>query len=273
MSGSFSGADVELLRQLSRSLSQGAEQLHAIAGRLEPRITSLSWRGMDADRFRATWSENLVPSLMNAVGALRDASGLANNNANQQAEASGAGGLFHSASSSLEHEYTRVPESTVWPGQRYTTVPGSIVWPGQLPADLAWVATRQALDQNLPGFGFSYGDVGALIPGASAVLDVRALADKLQQGKMPIHELVDTVAGGLRSVKAPIALQPVLYGAGVGIGVWNTAIQEAEKTDFSGAAATTTFAYIADHPGDALNAAASAVVDALPRIVKNFTFW
>ena len=90
MASGFFGADVEQLRQLSRSLAQHAEELQSIRARLGSRVEAVSWLGPDADRFRGDWNERLAVSLSAAARALNEASNQAETNARQQEQASGS---------------------------------------------------------------------------------------------------------------------------------------------------------------------------------------
>jgi hypothetical protein len=96
---------------------------------------------------------------------------------------------------------------------------------------------------------------------------VRDIADSLQQGTVPVHDLVDVAAGGLRSTPNPIA-----YGAGVAVGMWNTVVEQAEKADFPNTWSTN-LDYIATNPLGALQGAGEGIISGLPEIVKNFTWW
>lgn len=249
MAGSFFGADVDQLRQLSRSLAQNAEQIQAITSRLSPRVDSTRWHGPDADRFRGEWNEHLVAGLNAAARALGDASGLAEGNARQQEQASGASASTASAAGNTSASPTS-PES------------GPVI-----SKSFVWDVTRDAVNTHIPGTEWSYGQIGGFIPGADKVLEVRDLADSFQNGEIPVHQMVDIGAGALRSSGNPLA-----YGTGVAIGTWNTVINLGQKADFPNTW-DTNMSFIASNPIGALQGAAEGIVKGLPEIVKNFKFW
>lgn len=248
MAGNFFGADVDQLRQLSRSLAQNAEQVQAIKSRLSPRIDALGWRGPDADRFRSEWEHQLVVSLTAASRALADASGLAERNASQQELASGLGASGASVSGGT--------------GSSGTTTSGAPT----ISPSFVWDVTREAVNSKSPLFGWRYGDIGGYIPGASDVLTARNVVDSLQQGKVPIHEMVDFAAGFVQKPGPG-------YLVGAGVKTWNTVAELAGEADFSAQTRATTWNYIVNNPGGAVNAAATAVVENLPRIFSGLKFW
>jgi len=261
MAGSFFGADVDQLRQLSRSLAQNAEQIQAITTRLSPRIDSTGWRGPDADRFRGGWNEELAPSLRAATRALEDASGLAETNARQQEQASGGGsGLGGSGIAGGGAAVRPSPDSDYVP-----TMP-------EIAPSFFWDATRDALKSRMPITGWRYGDVAGYIPVVSDVLTARSIGDSIQQGEVPIFELIGMRAGELAAVGAK-AKNPVMYLTGAAIGTWSTVIEIATESDFSAQTRATTWDYVRKDPSGAVAAAATAVVQDLPRIFSGLKFW
>lgn len=246
----FFGADVEQLHLLERVLSQQAEQLEAVVSRLSARITSVEWRGPDAQKFKTEWQDHLSGNLRASANRLRDASGQVAGNARQQEEASGRLG------------------GAAPPTAAMSPFPAAF---GQVPADFVWKTTRDAVNQRIPGTSWNYGDVGAFVPGADRVLSTRDYIDSIQQGKVPFHELVDTTAGMLR-MGGPIKGGAVAYTAGAAIGIWNTVGELAVEADFPNTWQTN-MDYIASDPMGALQGAADGIVSGLPRILKNFKFW
>ena len=99
MSGVY-GADVEQLRRLGRELTQQAEQLDSILGRLSAGIDAVHWSGPDAARFRESWRADLSPKLRSASRHLADAGGASISNAAGQEAVSGGSGSSGSGSGS-----------------------------------------------------------------------------------------------------------------------------------------------------------------------------
>ena len=86
------GADVEQLRAAAAQLSGGAGALENSARALHSLIgNGTYWRGPDADRFRAQWSNSSMPVVTMAVESLRDAADQLRRNADEQDIASAAG--------------------------------------------------------------------------------------------------------------------------------------------------------------------------------------
>lgn len=86
----FYGADVQQLKQLSKSLSAGAAQLSGKARELDSLIgqSQSSWQGQDAKKFAAEWQGRLRPLLVNASQDLEEAAKKALQNAAEQSSAS-----------------------------------------------------------------------------------------------------------------------------------------------------------------------------------------
>lgn len=244
----FVGADVEQLRLLGRELGQQAGQLEAIVSRLSTRVTSVEWRGPDARKFIDEWNARLSVSLRATANSLRDESGRVEANARQQEQASAGSGS----------ETPRV-------GFPAHVTSGGAGAAGPSPS-FVWDVTREAVGQRIPGTSWTYGQVGAFIPGADIVLDVRNVADAFQHGDVPIHEMVDTAAGALRHGG------PVAYGAGVAVGLWNTVIDKAVDADFPNTWQSN-MDFIASNPISAAQGALNGIVNGIPDIVKNFKFW
>lgn len=244
----FFGADVEQLRLLGRELTQQAEMLESVVARLTSRIGSVEWHGPDAQKFKAEWHDQLAVRLRATAGSLRDASGHVEGNAGQQEQASQGPGAG-----------TSHPARNLVPG-------GNSVSSIPLSQSFVWDVTRDAVNQKLPGTGWTYGQIGGFIPGADLVLDVRDLADSFQQGEIPVHDMVDIAAGALRTGG------PLAYGAGVAVGMWNTVIDLGVKADFPNTWQTN-LDYIASDPWGAVQAAGEGIVNGIPEIIKNFKFW
>ena len=93
MAGTFYGADVAQLRQLAQDLSRGANRLDALGQQLGSTISTSTWKGHDADRFRSEWSSSHIRLLKTATAGLESASRALLANADEQEQASnGPGG-------------------------------------------------------------------------------------------------------------------------------------------------------------------------------------
>jgi hypothetical protein len=64
-----------------------------------------------------------------------------------------------------------------------------------------------------------------------------------------------------------------MYLTGAAIGTWSTVIEIATESDFSAQTRATTWDYVRKDPGGAVAAAATAVVQDLPRIFSGLKFW
>ena len=88
----FWGADTEALRRLSGSIGSGGEQLDDLAARLSVLIDSVDWIGPDADTFRADWSGQVRPGLVECIVQLDERGRELDQHAEEQDEVSAAGG-------------------------------------------------------------------------------------------------------------------------------------------------------------------------------------
>lgn len=84
------GMDVSAVRGLATQLAAKADEIEQIANALNGQLDSTQWLGADADKFRGDWHNTYRAQLQNVVGALRDASTRATQNATQQEQASGS---------------------------------------------------------------------------------------------------------------------------------------------------------------------------------------
>lgn len=86
----FYGADVQQLKQLSKSLSAGAAQLSGKARELDSLIgrSQSSWQGQDAKKFAAEWQGRLRPLLVDTSQDLEEAAKKVLQNAAEQSSAS-----------------------------------------------------------------------------------------------------------------------------------------------------------------------------------------
>lgn len=82
------GMDVEGGRQAASQITQGMQELEALAGRLTQSIKSFEWVGPDADRSRSTWDTDYMSMLRQVGGALQEFSTLIQNQAQEQEQVS-----------------------------------------------------------------------------------------------------------------------------------------------------------------------------------------
>jgi hypothetical protein len=64
--------DVEETRAMARQVEDAAGDVEQVAQELTAALEQVDWTGPDADRFRAMWHAELLPSLGQARDAIRD---------------------------------------------------------------------------------------------------------------------------------------------------------------------------------------------------------
>ena len=84
------GMDIEEVRQLAQQLEHSSGEIKNIVGQLTGKIDSAHWIGPDRENFHNAWQSHHVVALNNVSVALHDASMVANQNAQQQQDASTA---------------------------------------------------------------------------------------------------------------------------------------------------------------------------------------
>lgn len=82
------GMDIQQVRQLAHQFNQKAVELDGILGQLTGLLNSSPWQGPDAAQFRGQWSGPYSAAIRQASAALRTAAQQAQQNANQQEQAS-----------------------------------------------------------------------------------------------------------------------------------------------------------------------------------------
>lgn len=249
----FYGADVEQLQQLARDLDVRAEELNQITSRLTTKVASVAWKGPDAQRFTTDWNERLSVELRKVSTALVEISGHVRVNARDQESTSrGASGVSDG-------------------GGSLGSIPGEPADPAPPWPSMSWGAPElfrgmsRLIERPVGTLPWNFGDFGQYVPFVGTALDVTAVADKLSHGQVPVHEMVSTAAGALR--ESPV---PAVYLVGVAMGVWNQVAEKAIATDWSPEQFKITGSFIGDHPAEALDAAAQAVVSYLPDLFSNF---
>ncbi len=78
------GMDVEAVRGLARTFEQKATAIDEIITTINSQLSSVEWKGNDAEQFRNDWNTTLTTQLRNVAQALRDAQQKANKNAQDQ---------------------------------------------------------------------------------------------------------------------------------------------------------------------------------------------
>lgn len=82
------GADSAALRVLAGKLDQLASRLVAIEGSTSSKVSTMAWRGPDADRFRNGWTGGASQSMRDAAANLGAAADSIRSDAHRQDQAS-----------------------------------------------------------------------------------------------------------------------------------------------------------------------------------------
>ncbi len=82
------GADSAALRVLAGKLEQLASRLVAIERSTSSKVSTMAWRGPDADRFRNAWGGGAAHSMRDAAGDLGQAAVSIRRDAQRQDQAS-----------------------------------------------------------------------------------------------------------------------------------------------------------------------------------------
>lgn len=82
------GLDVEQVRGLAQQLHAKSQEINTIAQQLNSQLTSVTWQGPDAERFRSDWNSQYMSSLRQVAQALEAAGTAAGRNASEQEQAS-----------------------------------------------------------------------------------------------------------------------------------------------------------------------------------------
>ena len=236
------GADIEQLRALSQSLGRSGTRLKSVESTVNSLVQSSAWKGTDGDRFRGEWSASLRPMLSHTSEALQDQSRSLLKHADEQEQASGAGGA--GPSSVLTGTGGTGPGSTngsnpgpgwgdAFTNPNYQHAPSGIEWilekigvgDGSAASGIAtallfvadkfnWnleLAQVQAGVSKFFDFMKGAGKVLGVLGGAIGVLDVLSGID----GKDPFR-IADGLIGGGLSVAALVATGTIV-GAPAGV--------------------------------------------------------
>lgn len=236
------GADVDQLRALSRRFTAAADQLRAVVTQTSGRLNTVRWTGADADRFRSEWRGDATGRLRTAADALDQAAEALRRNADEQEQASSAGGVVNGSG------FGSGPPRPAWgwPGDVGTTP--WFLRPGGGFADPGGMTLPGGGDGAAPTWSFPnpFGEYRD-IPGKTPVWPISA------------GTAVDAAGGGAH------------YLGGAAVSQWGDVVGEFSKADFSKATVASTVDFITAHPGQAFEAARDAVVDYIPKLISNFT--
>jgi hypothetical protein len=249
------GADVDQLHVLARTLEQAAERLDTAAVSVTGALSSVTWSGPDAERYRSRWHGERLAVMRSASAALREAARVTVHNASEQEQASsatpGAASGSHSAGLSptsqqiLPYPIDGQPLSPLVSIRDF--LKSNLIWP------VSW-GTQLGMYDRL--------GVLPLIDALGLASDSRiSPEDKIIESGNALTDL----AGGL--IKGSGG--PVGYLGGVAVQQWGDVIANAAKADFSASGVQTVTDYIAKDPGGAFGAAAEAVKNYVPKLFSN----
>ena len=86
----FTGMDIEAVKQLSTQMRQKADEISQIKNQLTTALNGAQWVGPDRERFKSDWEGQCVQALTQVSQTLEQAGQAANQNAQQQEQASNA---------------------------------------------------------------------------------------------------------------------------------------------------------------------------------------
>ena len=84
----FTGMDIEAVKQLSTQMRQKADEISQIKNQLTTALNGAQWVGPDRERFKSDWDGQCVQALTQVSQTLEQAGQAANQNAQQQEQAS-----------------------------------------------------------------------------------------------------------------------------------------------------------------------------------------
>ena len=84
----FTGMDIEAVKQLSTQMRQKADEISQIKNQLTTALNGAQWVGPDRERFKSDWDGQCVQALTKVSQTLNDAAQAAQQNAQQQEQAS-----------------------------------------------------------------------------------------------------------------------------------------------------------------------------------------
>lgn len=263
MVGGVYGADVEQLRSLGKKFEVSKDGLLDVARLLDGLInTPQMWSGPDAERFRFEWNGRDRMLVARAAEALSEAAASLARNADEQEQASGAGGGLTGGTYS---------------GGLQPSAPasGSPAAAGPALDERALIQAYHTLRQLEVG-GLSVSDLGllgadlvggSLLDKVGLVADGADLVDAVNRGEWgEALGVLSKTAGDTIKDSVPT---PVGYLTGTAINVWTDVFTQASKVDWSVESMQGTGNYAARDPWGAASAGAEAVVAYLPELVGN----
>lgn len=201
------GADPEQLRSLSNTVARAADQLTQIASQISSQLSSTRWQGPDADRFRAQWNSSSMKSLRSTAQGLQTASAALQRNAQEQDEASAAGGgsIAAAGTHTADPGTPSVTEDGIYDGLSIASGTNGVV------DDLkTFHNATVGLDDAAPGLG------STLLGSGAVALDAKDLQGRwqgIEDGNMGdfLGGLVDVGAGAIAvgSMVVPEAAVPL----------------------------------------------------------------
>jgi uncharacterized protein YukE len=251
--------DADAVETSARQLKSQAASIGSLVAQIDRLVSSLPsvWDGQDAQQFVHDWWPQHKKAFVAAQQQVDGLGQSALNNASEQRQVSLDNGTGSAGSSSGGGTD---PASA---GSGFSSLPnlGNIyrdfmdqtpIWPISVGTGL-----------GMTPFSSPYAD------GAALVLDDRlSLQDKVGEGA---HSLMDVAGSEIRQAGFEQRNLP-LYLWGVAVSQWGDVGSEFSKADFSAGGLKTNGDFIAANPGEAVSAAAEAVVGYLPKLVSNWTF-
>lgn len=86
----FTGMDIPQVRNLANQMRAKADEIESIMNQLTNQLGQAQWVGNDRQQFEGDWNGQYCTSLRNVANGLRDAATRADQNADQQEQASNA---------------------------------------------------------------------------------------------------------------------------------------------------------------------------------------
>jgi uncharacterized protein YukE len=86
----FTGMDITQVRNLANTMRTKADEIENIMSQLTNQLKGAQWVGPDRQRFESDWDGQYCSSLRNVIQGLQDAATNADQNAQQQEQASNA---------------------------------------------------------------------------------------------------------------------------------------------------------------------------------------
>jgi uncharacterized protein YukE len=87
----FTGMDVPAVRSLAGQMNQCASEIRQVMNQLTHSLQNTQWVGPDREQFLSNWQGQHVTQLNQVAQSLEEASQRAQQNANEQEQASGGG--------------------------------------------------------------------------------------------------------------------------------------------------------------------------------------